>query len=92
MSTDLIHRPRAWQWLNSGVFRKKLPPTAEPEAWAPLYDKSTVDAALNLWPRDCRLCANYTTASGGCVSTVQCVDSDQYRATAPRQYWKAVTP
>lgn len=47
------------------------------------------DAALNLWPRDCRLCGNYTTASGGCVSTLRCVDSNQYKATTPRQYWEA---
>ena len=47
------------------------------------------DAALNLWPRDCRLCGNYTTASGGCVSVLRCVDSNQYKATAPRQYWEA---
>lgn len=43
-----------------------------------LYDQSA---------RDCRLCVNFTTKSGGCTSTVQCVDSDQYKATAPRQYW-----
>ena len=47
------------------------------------------DAALNLWPRDCRLCANFTTASGGCVSILRCVDSNQYKATAPRQFWEA---
>ena len=40
-------------------------------------------------PRDCRLCANFTTQTGGCISTVQCVDSAQYKATAPRQYWIA---
>jgi hypothetical protein len=54
--------------------------------------RAEATAALNLWPRDCRLCANYTTASGGCTSAVQCVDSDQFKTTTPRQYWKAVTP
>lgn len=54
--------------------------------------EARVNAALNLWPRDCRLCANYTTSSGGCTSAVQCVDSDQFKTTTPRQYWKAVTP
>ena len=53
----------------------------------PLYDQAALDAALALWPRDCRLCAKFTTQTGGCTSTVQCVDSDQYKATAPRQYW-----
>lgn len=52
-----------------------------------LYDQPALDAALALWPRDCRLCAHFTTKTGGCVSVVQCVDSDQYKATAPRQYW-----
>lgn len=54
---------------------------------APLYDQAALDAALALWPRDCRLCAKFTTQTGGCTSTAQCVDSDQYKATAPRQYW-----
>jgi hypothetical protein len=54
-----------------------------------LYDQAALDAALNLWPRDCRLCANYTTQAGGCLSVVQCVDSMQFKATAPRQYWIA---
>ena len=54
--------------------------------------RAEANAALNLWPRDCRLCANYTTSSGGCTSAVQCVDSDQFKTTTPRQYWTAVTP
>ena len=29
--------PRGWQWLDTAVFRKKLPDTAEPGAWHPLY-------------------------------------------------------
>ena len=53
----------------------------------PLYDQAALDTALNLWPRDCRLCANFTTRTGGCVSVVQCVDSMQFKATPPRQYW-----
>lgn len=43
-----------------------------------------------LTQRDCRLCAHYTAASGGCRSVVKCVDSDQYAATAPRQYWETL--
>lgn len=46
-----------------------------PPARGPLYDQAALDAALNLWPRDCRLCGNFTTRTGGCVSVVQCVDS-----------------
>ena len=37
--------------------------------------------------RDCRLCANFTTASGGCVSVLRCVESDQFKKTTPHQYW-----
>ena len=54
-----------------------------------LYDQAAIDAVLNLWPRDCRLCAHFTTQAGGCVSVVQCVDSMQFKATTPRQYWIA---
>lgn len=38
--------------------------------------------------RDCRLCANFTTASSGCVSVLQCIDSDRFKETAPRTYWQ----
>ncbi len=65
---------------------------ADVAAWieaAMLAAANARDAALNLWPRDCRLCANYTTQTGGCVSVVQCVDSVQFKATTPRQYWIA---
>jgi hypothetical protein len=37
--------------------------------------------------RDCRLCARYTLNTIGCVATAQCVDGDQFKATASRQYW-----
>lgn len=47
-----------------------------------------VAAALNLWPRDCRLCAHYGRESVGCTSPVQCVDSLQFRQTPPLQYWR----
>jgi len=29
--------PVAWQWLDTGTFRKKLPKDAEPGAWRALY-------------------------------------------------------
>ena len=60
-----------------------------PPARVPLYDQAALDAALNLWPRDCRLCAHFTTQTGGCTSAVQCVDSAQFKTTPPRQYWAA---
>ena len=41
--------------------------------------------------RDCRLCANFTTRSGGCLAVAQCVDSDLFRETAPRRYWQLDT-
>lgn len=95
-------RPRAWLYENvAGAvavhtntervrFEADMRAAREyPDAHSmvPLYDRAAIDAALNLWPRDCRLCAKFTTQSGGCTSTVQCVDSDQYKATTPRQYW-----
>lgn len=30
-------KPVAWQWLNTGTFRKRLPKTAVAENWTPLY-------------------------------------------------------
>lgn len=96
-------RPRAWYVERVAPGKRdngmKLGPwwkREQAEEWADdrhelrtLYDQTTLDAALNLWPRDCRLCANFTTQAGGCVSVVQCVDSMQFKATTPRQYWIA---
>jgi hypothetical protein len=56
-----------------------------------LYDQAALDAALNLWPRDCRLCANYRdglTHAAHCVSVLRCEDSSAYRATQPVQFWE----
>ena len=85
-------RPRAW--IGRGVLTGSLFAALEEDPrsdacgpWDPLYDQTAIDAALNLWPRDCRLCAHFTTKAGGCVSVVQCVDSMQFKATPPRQYW-----
>lgn len=49
---------------------------------------AAIDAALNLWPRDCRTCRNFTTASGGCISVLRCEDSSAYKATQPVQLWE----
>jgi hypothetical protein len=35
--TQEEQEPVAWQWLDTGHFRKKLPVDAEPGAWNPLY-------------------------------------------------------
>ena len=40
--------PVAWQWLNSAVYRKKLPKFAEAGAWNPLYAAPQAQPAPNL--------------------------------------------
>ena len=60
-------------------------------ALVPLYDQAALDAALALWPRDCRLCAHYRdglTHAAHCVSVLRCEDSSAYRATQPVQFWE----
>jgi hypothetical protein len=87
---ERVVRPAAWALEKDGRPYKLMyerDQRGDFYSWAPLYDQAALDAALNLWPRDCRLCANYTTQTGGCVSVVQCVDSAQFKATTPRQYW-----
>jgi hypothetical protein len=37
LQAESVQEPVAWQWLNTGHFRKKLPVTAEPGVWTPLY-------------------------------------------------------
>lgn len=63
-------------------------PLGGPHRAVRLVDAAAVDAALALWPRDCRVCANFTTASGGCVAVLRCVDSSGYTPTRPRQFWE----
>jgi hypothetical protein len=43
---ELPVKPRAWQWLNTGILRKKLPLMAEPGAWSALYGQQEVDHAF----------------------------------------------
>jgi len=57
-------------------------PTKDESKWV-------ADALEKQVPQDCRLCANYTAATGGCTSVVQCVDASQFRGTLPRRYWTA---
>lgn len=37
---------------------------------------------------DCRTCRHYTTASGGCLSVIKCVDGVAYQRAGIRQYWR----
>lgn len=39
--------------------------------------------------RDCRTCRNFTTASGGCVSVLRCVDGSAYTRQGVVQMWEA---
>ena len=57
-----------------------------PKDGEPLYDRQAI-GAMQAEP-DCRICARFTRASGGCLSTVNCVNADQFQATRPHQYWK----
>lgn len=84
-------RPRAWEYVDRKGWVQALFAEKPHDLYPckPLYDQAALDAALNLWPRDCRLCAQFTTKTGGCTSLVQCVDSMQFKATAPRQYWRS---
>jgi len=38
--------PVAWQWLDTGTFRKSLPASAEPGAWRALYTGEQLRAAV----------------------------------------------
>ena len=40
--------------------------------------------------RDCRICDHFTRASGGCLSTVQCINAQQLTVSKSRvkRYWE----
>jgi hypothetical protein len=56
LQAEPVQEPVAWQWLNTGHFRKKLPVTAEPGVWTPLYTapprrewKSLTEEEIDRW-------------------------------------------
>lgn len=50
----MVHEPAAYQWLDTGHFRKKLPDSIERSEWKRLYDEDTVRIMLEgVW------CAGY---------------------------------
>jgi hypothetical protein len=66
---------------------------------APLGDPNLNDEAADLIERlyyernaqrvilDCRTCRNHTTATGGCVSVLQCNEGSAYQRAGVRQCW-----
>ena len=39
-------RPCGWRWLDSWVFRKRVPSYSAAAEWGPVYDQQTLEAAL----------------------------------------------
>jgi hypothetical protein len=40
-------------------------------------------------PLDCRTCRNHTTASGGCISVLRCIDGSAYQRAGVRQCFES---
>jgi hypothetical protein len=49
---EYYQEPVAWQWLKSGHMRKKIPKTATPEHWRPLYTHPHQDGTSTSEARD----------------------------------------
>jgi hypothetical protein len=62
-----VQEPVAWQWLDTGNFRKNLPTFAEPGAWRPLYvvPMAAQQPLMELQGR-CRECLTYNGHHDGC--------------------------
>jgi hypothetical protein len=59
--------PVAWQWLDTGNFRKNLPTFAEPGAWRPLYVVPMAEQQPLMEPQGrCRECLTYNGHHDGC--------------------------
>ncbi len=39
-------RPCGWRWLDSWIFRKRVPSYSTQSEWGPVYDKEALDAAV----------------------------------------------
>jgi hypothetical protein len=75
----------------SAAENQAMYPNNGPYRVAQMVDASVLDAALALWPRDCRLCAHFRdglTHAAHCVSALRCEDSSAYQATQPVQFWE----
>ena len=40
-------RPCGWRWLDSWIYRKKVPSYSTPSEWGPVYDQQALEAALD---------------------------------------------
>lgn len=52
-----VQEPVAWQWLDTGHFRKKLPRTAEIWNWQPLYTAPPQREPIHQWRK--QMCADW---------------------------------
>jgi hypothetical protein len=53
-----------------------------------LHDRLNTLAAEKPRLLDCRTCRHHTTATGGCVSVLRCIDGSAYQQAGVRQCWE----
>lgn len=58
-------------------------------AWMALIDSISVETPPpRSWRLDCRTCRHHTTATGGCISVLRCIDGSSYQEAGVRQCWE----
>ncbi len=60
--------PCGWRWLDSLVFRRKVPSYSTPSEWGPVYDQNAIDTAVALAEAryiDLMLAVEWMLADGG---------------------------
>lgn len=60
--------PVAWQWLDTGTFRKSLPSSAEPGAWNPLYTTPPHREWQGMPPNDLEELIGFHSSTDGYMS------------------------
>ena len=71
-----IYARRVWPW---DIERELMPSM---EALRAALSQPQAEPVI-----DCRTCRHYTTASGGCLSVLKCVDGVAYQRAGIRQFW-----
>lgn len=57
-------------------------------AWVALIDALSSEINIRSWRIDCRTCRHYTTATGGCISVLRCIDGSSYQQAGVWKLWE----
>lgn len=77
---------RGWQSANGGMYHSEKTARVVSGEGGDVFALVRLDDAQRA-ALDCRTCRHHTTATGGCVSVLQCYEGSAYQRAGVRQCW-----